>query len=339
MRIAFLDHSGCGLGLAIGLVELGHHVAYTGPQRWAGDPHGDVERMIRELLDRYCGGNTPRVDTDADLLVILDGFADLLDSLHAGRQVVCRIDLAAPLRATLNPLIYPERLRLWLQLASAARSVVAIDCSDLRGPCEPAFERLPHCALLAREVGRDETGPWRPFPFLYNPVLLWLEHLRPQREWLVPGSSRRATWDWAFCGTVDHPRYRGRRQALLQEVGRRWPGLRGCVPTTVPFAEVLRVLQSSRCGLDLPGAGELCFRLHECLALGVPVLRPWPFSIALPPGVEAAIVRDPAASPALDLEAVRAVHLQHYAPRVAAAALLANAAATRQREASVAAQV
>ena len=74
---------------------------------------------------------------------------------------------------------------------------------------------------------------------------------------------------------------------------------------------------------DLPGAGELCFRMHECLALGVPVLQPEPFTIAVPPGLEQVVSDEPELLERLDPEAVRAVYLDCCSPRAAAQMLLA----------------
>lgn len=323
MRISLLDHSSLGLGLAIGLTQLGHQVRYVGPEPWPEDTPGEAELQRRQLLAHFLGGGAAAVDPGDDLLVIHASFADQLLTLHHGRYTRERADLGRPLRQTLNPLVYPARLRLWLQLAAAAPSLVAIDGSDARSPRETAFEQLPRCTLLARETGLDAGSPWQPWPFLYNPVLLWLELLRPEREWLAPKATRRPQWDWAFCGTVQHARYGDRRERLLAELQTRWPSLRGTVSTTAPFVEVLQLLQSVRSGVDMPGEGELCFRLHEYLALGVPVLRPWPFGITLPAGVGEAIVQDPASIDGLDCDQVRSIYQQCYAPRIAAEAMLA----------------
>ncbi|MEO6595262.1 MAG: hypothetical protein ABIP94_10965 [Planctomycetota bacterium] len=148
-----------------------------------------------------------------------------------------------------------------------------IDMSDKGAPREIGFEALPNATLFARECAVGDAGPWRPFPFLYNHVLLWLEHLRPAYEWFVPANQRRFVSDWAFCGTIEHPRYGDRRRLALVQAVQRWSQLRGAIATQIPFVDVLRMLQATQFGLDLPGAGELCFRLHESLALGTPVLR------------------------------------------------------------------
>ncbi len=312
---------GSGLGLGLGLVQLGHEVRYRGPETWPGEPPGELAEQRRQLIEHHFAGEARCGDGD-ELLVVCGSFADELQGIHLHVQFDQRYSLEAPLRVTVNPLVYPARLQLALSWASAAPRVVVVDGSDSRAMREPVFEQLPHATLLAREVGRTEQTAWRPFPFLYNPVLLWLEMLRPEQEWLVPAERRTPQWDWAFCGTVDHPRYGDRRRRGLAEVQQGWPGGRGLVTTTASFGDVLRVLQSVRCGLDLPGAGEICFRLHEYLALGVPVLRPSPFGVVLPAGVQRAIVAAPEQLPGLDVDAVRAIYRAHYAPRAAAATLL-----------------
>lgn len=325
MRIAVLDISGGGLGLGLGLVQLGHEVRYLGPEAWPGDPQGELDEQRRQLIEHHFAGEA-RCDDGDELLVVYGSFADELRAMHLQLYFDQRYCPEAPLRPTLNPLVYPARLQLALTWASAAPRVVVVDGSDARALREPVFEQLPNTTLLAREVGRTEQTAWRPFPFLYNPVLLWLETLRPEQEWLVPAERRAPQWDWGFCGTVDHPRYGDRRRRGIAEVQQCWPGGRGVVATTASFGDVLRVLQSVRCGLDLPGAGEICFRLHEYLALGVPVLRPSPFGVVLPVGVHRAIVAGPEQLAGLDVDAVRAIYRARYAPRAAAATLLAVAA-------------
>lgn len=88
------------------------------------------------------------------------------------------------------------------------------------------------------------------------------------------------------------------------------------------FSDVLRVLQSVRFGLDLAGVGEMCFRLHECLLLGTPVWRPLASQVVLPRGLRNVVVRDPADVRVTDVDSVRAIYAQHYAPRAAATWLL-----------------
>jgi hypothetical protein len=324
VRISLLDHSGLGLGLAAGLVQLGHAVRYVGPQPWPGEEPRDVGRMQQQLIDHYLGGCADSVDQEDDLLIVMSSLADELAALAHRLYAGERVDLTSPLRWTLNPGIYPVRLQMWIDLAASMRNVIVVDCSDSHGEREVVFEQMANATLLAREVPLDACSPWQPFPFLYNPVLLWLELMRPEREWLLPASVRKDKWDWAFCGTVNHARYGNERSGLLAEVEQRWPGLRGFRTANSPYIEVLKELQSSRCGLDLPGAGEVCFRMHEYLALGVPMLRPWPFRVTVAKGIERAMITDPQQLGGLDVEAVRAIYREHYSPRAAAEALLAS---------------
>ncbi len=111
---------------------------------------------------------------------------------------------------------------------------------------------------------------------------------------------------------------------MLSELPGKWPQLQGTVQAGASFLEVLRTLQSVRFGIDLPGIGELCFRLHECLALGTKVVRPTPGQIAVPRGLEAVVVRDPAELRDYQPDTVRAVYKALYSPRAAAAWFLAG---------------
>lgn len=305
-----LDPSGCGLGVAIGLVEIGHSVRHAGPRAWSDARTEDPARCCRELVARFCGAPADsEARTDFDLVIVVDVFADLLAEVAGGNVVT------APRHA--------RRIQAQIDAAKRAGQVVVIDAADCRQARAGAFAELPHAVLLAREVARSDRGPWRPFPFLYNNVLLWLEYLRPSREWWLPEQARLRQWDWAFCGTLDGARYGERRRRALDAVKERWPALRGVVRTTAPFVDVLQVLQSSRMGIDLPGAGELCFRLHECLALGTPVLQPTPPTIEFAQGLEPVLSADPTALQGMTAEQVRVHYLENYSPRVAAEQLLA----------------
>ncbi|HEX5051831.1 MAG TPA: hypothetical protein VFZ65_08675 [Planctomycetota bacterium] len=331
-HVHLLDPTGCGLGLAVGLVGHGHAVRYRGPREWNCEA-GETHRMCGELARRFTGEPACESELgDCDLLVIVDVFADMLDALAHRLNAHAPMRPGDPLQSTSNPLVYPGRLRFWLEVAQRAPRVAVVDMSDAGGPHEVASELLPQAALFARECARDARGPWRPFPFLYNNVLLWLEHLRPETEWWVPGGQRRFVSDWAFCGTIDHVRYGDRRRRALARAVQRWPRLRGALATQIPFVDVLRVLQATKFGLDLPGAGELCFRVHESLALGTPVLRPEPGSVALAEGLERVVVADPYAWEGNDAQAVRSIYARSYGPGAAAAVLLAGAGAQAHGE-------
>jgi hypothetical protein len=325
VRIEVVDPCGGGLGLAIGLVQLGHTVAHRGPSSWvAGAPW--PTNCSRELQQRFCGAWSSSAP-EPDLLILVDVFADYLRALELGIGVRPGAVVHDPLQDGAGTLVYPDRLEWFCRRAQSAQQVAVVDLSDAASPREIAFTALPHATLLARECPASGDGPWRPFPFLYNHVLLWLELLRPASEWWLPGDARRRDSDWAFCGTVDHPRYGDRRRHALDELARRWPSLRGCVETSLPFAEIVRVWQQVGFGVDLPGAGELCYRLHECLALGTPVVRPFPTNIALPRALRGVVVDSPEHLASQSPEDVRAIYERHYAPRAAATWLLATVAA------------
>lgn len=337
MRVHLVDPSGHALGLALGLAEAGHRVAYARPLAWANGARDGFTAAIAELAQLRCGEPARFAPlADADAVVLVDCFADRADDLSAARH----LQPQAPVHAwetTLDPRVYPMRLLAMLQLGvaalAAAKPVVVLDTSDRDGPREPAFEGLPGAILLAREVAALDPGPWRPFPFLYNPTMLVLERARDAGAWLRPLQARRRGPDWAFCGTIDHPRYGSRRRQAIDAVQQRWPHLRGDVTGGVSFFEALQRLQAARCALDLPGAGRLCFRLHEALALGVPLFAPefaaaepgnegGTNAIVLPAGLEAAMFADPQAAIDGPSEQVLQVYREVYAPAAAVRRLL-----------------
>jgi hypothetical protein len=321
VRIVVQDPTGSGLGLAIGLVELGHAVTYRGTRGGGGSADAPTARLQRDLVRRCFGAGDANEHADGDLLVAVDTFADFLHALENGIGAGAPMDPHDAFAATHNPLVYPERLRRWLDLASRAPRLCVVDLSDAGAPREVAFEALPQATLLFREQSA-RGGPWQPFPYLYNNVLLAVEHLHAEHEWWRPSARRSASVDWTFCGTLHHPRYGDRRLRALATANRRWPTLRGHVAIGAPFVEVLHLLQSTRYCLDLPGAGELCFRLHEALALGTPLLRLGPGRVELPAGLAGVVTCDPERLAPADAETVRDVYRGHYAPRAAAAALL-----------------
>lgn len=322
MRIVVQDPSGSGLGVALGLGELGHEVRYRGPARRAEPAPGSFEQLRQRLVAHRFGAGVARDDDTGDLLVAVDTFADILGTLGRGIGTDLPMDAGDPFAHTLNPLVYPARLQRWCDLVGRAPRVAVVDLSDAAAPLEPLFEALPGATLLSREGG-GAGGTWQPFPYLYNNVLLAIENLHHERDWWHPPAHRRPDVDWTFCGTVRHPRYGDHRLRALDEARQRWPHLRNRVASDVSFVDVLRLLQCTRYGLDLPGAGELCFRLHESLALGTPVLRLGPGRVQLAPGLERAVTDDPVAFTPPDAFAVRELYREHYAPRAAATALLA----------------
>jgi hypothetical protein len=322
VRIEVVDPSGYGLGLAIGLAQLGHEVAHRGRSSWAAATD-DVARCSRDLQRHFCLPASD--DGTADLVVLVDVFADALHQLTHGIGIRGHDAAGDPLADTTLPLGYPDRLDWYLRCAAAAEHVVVVDASDHREQREVAFAALPHTTLLARECAPTGDGPWRPFPFLWNHVLLWLDLLQPRAGWWIPPERRERTHDWAFCGTVDHERYGGQRRAWLQELERRWPTRRGRVLTDGSFFDTIRVCQQAGFGVDLPGVGETCFRLHECLLLGTPLVRPFPRGHALAPGLRAVVVDDPERLVDVDPTAVRAVYDACYSPAAAARRLLAAA--------------
>jgi len=323
VRIGVLDLNGFALGPAIGLRDLGHVVDYVPAEPAAEGSRTD--ELKRELLLGVFGRERGTLDPGADLLVLSDSFADQLWALEQGIQLQAPLDPARPLAESINPLAHDLRLPLFRELAGRARRLAVLDGSDRPAPRSVQVERLAGAALLAREVPLAEAErAWRPYPFLYNMLMLVVERCRPREHWFLPFERRRYLWDWFFGGTIDHPRYGGKRAAWIEELRRAWPAARGrLVQDGSGFKGILAQAQASLWGLDLPGNGELCFRLHEYLALGIPFLRPLPWGIVVAPEV-ASVCRpepDPRGRPSGG--SVLAVYEQAYCPRAAAQALLA----------------
>ncbi len=321
MRIEVVDPSGCGLGPAIGLAQLGHAVSHRGPSHWA-TAIDDTARCSRELQQRFLQPH-PVQGAGPDLVVLIDVFTDYVLALERGTGAVPGVEVRDPLDGAAGTLVYPDRLQWYCERAAAAERLVIVDMSDAMAPREVALEMFPQATLLARECPARGDGRWRPFPFLYNHVMLWLEAMWPASLWRVPGSQRVRTHDWAFCGTVDHARYQGQRRRALASLAQRWPTLRGRIEVDLTFHDVRQVWQQVGFGVDLPGVGELCFRLHECLSLGTPLVRPLPARVALPPSLRAVVVDEPERLRGVDAEQVLAAYEAGFAPRAAAEWLLA----------------
>lgn len=327
MYVSILDLNGFLLGVALGLRELGHRVAYhSGDEGLAADH--TVTRMRRDLVAQL-GPQPGGPDPDADLLVVCDAFADQLHAAAAGLHDAAPFDPAHPLRPSLHPDVRGARAAVLGELLARARgAAVVVDGSDACALRPTAFDAIPGLVCLAREVEADAApGGWLPFPFLYHPVVLWMEYLRPRSEWFVPLPARLRRWDWVFCGTLSHSRYGGRRAAAVRAMERRFPRARGLVmPEGCTYDRVLAALQSTGSGLDLPGAGELCFRLHEYLALAVPIVRLEPFTHVVPEGLQRLLRATPDPRDLPSPEEVLATYAECYAPRFAARMLLGSAA-------------
>lgn len=332
VRIEVVDPGEHGLGPALGLVELGHEVRYVDgggglAQRDEVAPRDEVARMRRELSERFLGGRHDEPRGDADLTIVFGVFADQLQQLQLARRQSGVVSLRWGMGDLIEqggPRSYPVQLQRAAEVLARCGPSCVVDMSDAREPHEPLFEALPEVSLFARERAADAPSPWQPFPFLFNSVVLWLERMAPATDWLH--AARHPRWDWVFCGTVDGERYGARRSAAIARIARGYPQLAGAVFGDIGFAQVLAVLHSARFGLDLPGVGDLCFRLHECLSVGTPLWRPFPGDVRLPEGLAPLTFAHPDAAPACSADEVRAIAAEHYSPRAAARWLLERAA-------------
>ena len=110
MEVTFFDPAATGLGVAIGLVELGHRVAYHGPEPWPGEEPSAVARLLEQLAQRFFGAARAVDRQERDLLVVWDGFADALHARETGANREARYDPSRPMRSTIHPAILPVRL-------------------------------------------------------------------------------------------------------------------------------------------------------------------------------------------------------------------------------------
>jgi hypothetical protein len=321
VEISILDFPGVFLGPALGLVELGHRVRYF----ISGNPfHTEAAGMGHEkvlIIDRAFGRGEPAPVWDADLVVYVESFSDAAWAMSIGCQLQAPYRPDDPLADSINPLQLELRLVSLAPRLMQLKNLVVVDMSDLHAPEHAAFASLPGIKLR-REKKKQSADRSRPFPFLYHPTLLALEYAADRDGWFLPRHKRTRAFDLYFAGSVDHPRYEGTRRESIDRIGRSWPGLRVGIDTGVPYNEVLARLQCSTAGIYLPGRGELCFRAHELLALGVPGFCLEPFGIYTAPGVERALsTRFP---PATTHEEVLEVYRESYSPRRSAEALLAE---------------
>lgn len=317
MDISILDFGGNFAGTALGLSAHGHEVSYySTPVVDAGE----------SLLGRS-GCQVEEPSFDGDLVLVAASFADEAWALELGIQHDAPVAPDDPLFFSINPL--QRRVRdAWLEpRLQAIRSRLAlVDMSDCGEVLDPFFARhgrwkfkreLPAYGL---EVPHGEAAITE-FPFLYNKLLLNAEWTVGLDQFAVTREERQSQKELLFAGTVDHWRYFGRRRTLLHRFQERYPDAPVDVVTGgMTSREVWTALQRARAGLYLPGRGELCFRLHECAAFGVPLVMADEPTIRIPPAWRAVLPTDPSriCTPAAMLDFYR----EHYHPVRAAQYLL-----------------
>ncbi len=267
MDISVLDIGGNFAGPAIGLRALGHRVLYY--------------RSEPSWLSRFRLAVAQPV-FDADLVVVAGSFADEQRILTQGAEAPGKLFPDEPLAESPHPAQRAVR-DLWLMPRLAAtKELVFVDVSD-SSDVDAELLRFGgtylkrECALgdpLSKEVS--------PFPFLYHPILLELEWCDRLGGVLVPFEQRQQRNEILFAGMLSHERYANRREELFVRFATENPSVVTRSLHSSSLGQVWEQLQCARASLYLAGAGQLCFRLHELAALGVPAIMPEPWTIDVP---------------------------------------------------------
>lgn len=278
MNIGILDFGGNFVGPALGFLAQGHRVSYF-CSRAGGRNRED------SLLGRL-GWEVETPDFNADLVIVAGSFADEAWAYELGIQREAPIAPQDPLFFSINPLQRHVRDR-WLEgrLREIQQRLVMVDMSDCGEVLDPFFAEHGSWRFK-RELplyGFGRSTQLHAFPFLYHPALLSVEWTVGLEQVELPLQSRQTRDEIFFAGTLDHWRYFGRRKALVDRFRRRNPQqtLR-LQEGGMTCGEIWNELQLAKASLYLPGRGDLCFRLHECAALGVPLVAADELSIQMP---------------------------------------------------------
>lgn len=274
MDIGILDFGGNFAGPALGLLAQGHEVSYfrTGP------------RQPQESLLARLGWEVSQPHFRADLVIVAASFADEAWAYELGIQREAPLAPHDPFFFSINPLQRRARDR-WLErrLRELEHRLVMVDMSDCGEVLDPFFAAHGTWRFKRELPSYGFETEVMPFPFLYHPSLLSMEWTVGLERMELPLEARQSRDEILFAGTVGHWRYFGRRRMLLDRIKRRFgaEALR-VIEGGMTCVEVWNALQLCRAGLYLAGRGELCFRLHECAALGVPLLAAEELTIQVP---------------------------------------------------------
>lgn len=286
MDIGILDFGGNFAGAALGLLAQGFEVSYfrTGPRQ----PHESLlARLGWEVSEPYFR---------ADLVIVAGSFADEAWAYDLGIQREAPLAPEDPFFFSINPLQRRVRDR-WLEprLRECEHRLAFVDMSDCGEVLDPFFAAHGKWKFKRELPLYGFNVDIVPFPFLYNPTLLSMEWSVGLDRLELPAEARQSRDAIFFAGTIAHWRYFGRRAALLHRFMQRYPRetLR-VVQGGMTVLDVWNELQLAKAGLYLPGRGELCFRLHECAAFGVPLVAAEELTISVPDAWRRVLPIDPA---------------------------------------------
>ncbi|MCB9880596.1 MAG: hypothetical protein H6832_13810 [Planctomycetes bacterium] len=312
MDIGILDFGGNFAGAALGLLAQGFEVSYfrTGP------------RKPQESLLARLGWEVSEPYLRADLVIVAGSFADEAWAYELGIQREAPLAPEDPFFFSINPLQRRVRDR-WLEprLRECEHRLAVVDMSDCGEMLDPFLAQHGNWKFKRELPAYGFDVPVEPFPFLYHPTLLTMEWSVGLDRLELPHEARQSRDEIFFAGTLQHWRYFGRRRALIHRFQKRFPreSLR-VIENGMTCVEVWNELQLARAGLYLPGRGELCFRLHECAAFGVPLVAAEELSISVPDAWTRMLPTDP--SKLRSSAEVLAFYHKHYHPIRAAQWLL-----------------
>ena len=272
MRIGILDVGGNFFGPSFGFTRLGHEVRYC--------PVGLADYLTPLAAQHFELCTEP--DLDVDLFVYAASFADEAWALQAEIRPDAPVDVDRPLLPSIHPHQALVRQRWIVPRLEGHPALALVDMSDVDFVTDPWFAANGSWRFRRELTAFRQDESVQPFPWLFQPALLWLELTQGLESVTLPLGARELREDLVFAGCVDHWRYRGQRERCLHELRVAHPDRQLRVETRLPLQETWRLLQSARAGLYLHGLGQLCFRLHELAALGVPAFAPEPLTIAVP---------------------------------------------------------
>jgi hypothetical protein len=284
--VTILDRFGQQLGLALGLRELGFRIEYWMDRMYSQDmlqiPHYSVfKQPVKEIILRQFDSVLEKPKTGA-ITVWIESFTDWYD--------------------TLNDAAYG--IQMLSQLPGIADAIV-FDSSDNTIGC--IIPELPGRVFLKRETAQNQSARWKPFSYLHSFFLLGT-----LSAITLPQATDRYDYDLIWMGSLHSERNHwleaARATGTLKELH-------------VGFFPYLLALSHTRAGLYLPGRGWICYRLHELLALGVPLVYVEPPILLNFPIREMGITIDEYISGCRDFPSrrrIKELHEEFYSPRACA---------------------
>ena len=284
MDVSVIDIGGNFIGPALGFELLGHKVSYF------SDRHGGPFDFLRSRFS----ANLEQPLLHANLVIYAASFSDEAWALELDLQLDAPIKADEPFFSTINPGQARIRQKFLLPRLACVPNLVMVDMGDSGDVLDPDFLQFG-MAHFKRELPVYGHGAKvQPFPFLYAPGLLDIEWRVELSDLHLPPQKRQQRAGALFAGTIGHWRYFGRRRLLLSRFTTAHPEVQvQLIEGGYSQGRTWELLQEFEYGLYLPGRGDLCFRMHEAGALGVPMLRLQDFDIEVPKSYRQHFPMDP----------------------------------------------